>query len=54
MGTIPLVESFVDTRNLATLAAYTFCMALFITAYTTENRQQRVVILMVRRKFPFT
>jgi tetratricopeptide (TPR) repeat protein len=46
MGTIPLVESFVDTRNLATLAAYTFCMALFITAYTTENRQQRVVILM--------
>lgn len=47
MGTIPLVESFVDPRNLATIAAYTFFIALFITAYTTENRQQRLVILMV-------
>ncbi|XP_063909956.1 protein O-mannosyl-transferase Tmtc3-like [Zophobas morio] len=46
MGTIPLVESFVDPRNLSTIAAYTFFMALFITAYTTENRQQRVTILM--------
>ena len=49
MGTIPLVESFVDPRNLSTIAAYTFFMALFITAYTTENRQQRVTILMVSR-----
>ncbi|RZC36371.1 transmembrane and TPR repeat-containing protein -like [Asbolus verrucosus] len=46
MGTIPLVESFIDTRNFATIAAYTFFMALFVTAYTTENRQQRLVILM--------
>ncbi|XP_044255134.1 protein O-mannosyl-transferase Tmtc3-like [Tribolium madens] len=46
MGTIPLVETFVDARNLATIVAYTFFMALLVTAYTTENRQQRTVILM--------
>ncbi|EFA01829.1 protein O-mannosyl-transferase Tmtc3 [Tribolium castaneum] len=46
MGTIPLVETFADGRNLATIAAYTFFTALLVTAYTTENRQQRTVILM--------
>lgn len=47
MGTIPLVESFFDVRNLGTVATYTCLAALVIAAYTTENRQQCVVILMV-------
>lgn len=47
MGTIPLVESFLDPRNLSTLAAYTFLMLLVIAAFFTENRQQGVLILMV-------
>lgn len=47
MGTVLLVESFFDMRNLATLAAYTFLLALGITAFISENRQQSVVIIIV-------
>lgn len=48
MGTIPLVESFLDFRNLATAAAYVFLVALVVVAFVTENRQRSVVILMVK------
>lgn len=47
MGTVPLVESFADPRNVATLAVYALFAALTASAYATDNRQQRIVILMV-------
>lgn len=47
MGTVPLVESFLDSRNLATITAYLFLFVLVSTAFVTENRQQSIVILMV-------
>lgn len=47
MGTIPLVESFLDPRNLATIASYVFIVALVVVAFVTENRQRSIVILMV-------
>lgn len=47
MGTIPLVESFIDTRNIGTLIAYAFLIILITIAFVTENRQQSVVIIMV-------
>ncbi|KRT83914.1 Anaphase-promoting complex subunit 3 protein [Oryctes borbonicus] len=46
MGTIPLVESFFDPRNLSTLTAYTFLIMLVAGAVFTENRQQSALILM--------
>lgn len=47
MGTVPLVESFFDVRNLATVAAYGFLVALMVVAFTTENKHRGGVILMV-------
>ncbi|ENN79047.1 hypothetical protein YQE_02954, partial [Dendroctonus ponderosae] len=46
MGTIPLVESFLDMRNLTTIATYLFLLLLIATAFLTENRHQRVVLIM--------
>lgn len=46
MGTIPLVESFLDPRNLSTLAAYVFLFLMTCAALCTENKQRSVVILM--------
>ncbi|XP_049764898.1 protein O-mannosyl-transferase Tmtc3 [Schistocerca cancellata] len=46
MGTIPLVESLTDIRNLATVAAYASIFGLVCTAALTENRQQATVITM--------
>ncbi|KAG5866812.1 hypothetical protein JTB14_002095 [Gonioctena quinquepunctata] len=40
MGTVPLVTSFFDLRNVGTVAAYGFLLALLIRAFTTENKQQ--------------
>ncbi|KAI4462443.1 tetratricopeptide repeat [Holotrichia oblita] len=47
MGTIPLVESVFDPRNLSTITAYTFLVMLVAAAVLTENRQQSVLILML-------
>lgn len=47
MGTIPLVESFLDIRNLTTVATYLFLLLLIATAFSTENRHQSVVLIMV-------
>lgn len=49
MGTIPLVESFLDPRNLTTVATYVFLLAMVGTAFTTENRHQSVVLIMVSK-----
>jgi len=49
MGTVPLVESFLDTRNIATLISYAVLLLLTYVAVVTENRQQAAVIIMVSR-----
>ncbi|CAG9836177.1 unnamed protein product [Diabrotica balteata] len=46
MGTIPLVETFFDMRNLGTLTAYGFVAALLMKAFTTENKLQSTILLM--------
>ncbi|XP_022904598.2 protein O-mannosyl-transferase Tmtc3-like [Onthophagus taurus] len=46
MGTIPLVESLLDIRNLSTLMAYGALGLLAATAAFTENRQQSITIVM--------
>lgn len=47
MGTIPLIESTSDPRNLATLATYAVIATLVYTAFVTSNRTKRVVVIMV-------
>ncbi|KAJ8675843.1 hypothetical protein QAD02_011629, partial [Eretmocerus hayati] len=46
MGTIPLVESLLDVRNLATLATHATIIGLLITAVLTRSRQTSVIIIM--------
>lgn len=53
MGTVPLIESFFDVRNLATLVSYAVLLLLTYVAVITENRQQATVIIMVSRKYVF-
>jgi hypothetical protein len=50
MGTVPLVHSFLDTRNIATFLSYAILLILTYVAVVTENRQQATVIIMVSRK----
>lgn len=47
MGTIPLVESISDVRNLGTLAAYLLIGTLVWISFTNDNRQKAGVIIMV-------
>jgi len=49
MGTIPLVESFTDVRNLATLATHGTVLGLLVTAVVTRSRQTSVILIMVSR-----
>lgn len=51
MGTVPLVESFLDARNLSTLGAYGSLGILAIVGLTTRNRQQSAIILIVSKNF---
>jgi len=46
---VPLVESFFDVRNLATLISYAVLLLLTYVAVITDNRQQATVIIMVSR-----
>ncbi|KAF7280203.1 hypothetical protein GWI33_006296 [Rhynchophorus ferrugineus] len=46
MGTVPLIESMFDVRNLATLGTYLFVGALVGTAFLTKNRQKSVILIM--------
>nr|CAD7392097.1 unnamed protein product [Timema cristinae] len=46
MGTVPLVSSFLDPRNLATLISYAALLLLMYTAVVTDNRQQATLIIM--------
>lgn len=46
MGTVPLVESFTDMRNMATLSTYFFIAALVWVAFKTKNKQQSVVLII--------
>lgn len=47
MGTVPLVESISDVRNLGTLAAYLLIGTLVWFALTHDNRQKAGVVIMV-------
>lgn len=47
MGTVPLVESLLDVRNLSTISTYLLLASLSYVALTTYNRQQATVIAMV-------
>ncbi|XP_058831025.1 protein O-mannosyl-transferase Tmtc3-like [Topomyia yanbarensis] len=46
MGTVPLVESFADPRNLITLAAYGLLAVLVWVAFAQTDRQKSAVIVM--------
>lgn len=46
MGTVPLVVSITDPRNLATITAYAFLLTFLFIAFNSDNRQQSAVILM--------
>lgn len=47
MGTVPLVDSFFDVRNLATIATYSLLLALLWIAFNTDNQQRSAAIIMV-------
>lgn len=47
MGTISLVESFTDIRNVGTLLTYCLLARLIWIGFVTENRQQSAVVIMV-------
>lgn len=47
MGTVPLLETITDTRNLVTIAAYLLVGTLVWVALINENRQKSSVIIMV-------
>ncbi|KAJ8894958.1 hypothetical protein PR048_000266 [Dryococelus australis] len=46
MGTVPLVTSVFDPRNLVTLASYLGVLVVLYTAVVSENRQQATVLFM--------
>uniref|UniRef100_A0A182WCW7 DUF1736 domain-containing protein n=1 Tax=Anopheles minimus TaxID=112268 RepID=A0A182WCW7_9DIPT len=46
MGTVPLVESFTDPRNLATLGAYSMIGVLAWVAFIENHRQKSAVVVM--------
>lgn len=51
MGTIPLVESVLDLRNLATLVFYTFLSLLAYHSLRYRHSSAKTVI-MVRKVWP--
>lgn len=50
MGTVPLVETIFDSRNLATIATYSLFIALLWIAFNTDDQQKSTIILMVSNK----
>ncbi|XP_001601753.2 protein O-mannosyl-transferase Tmtc3 [Nasonia vitripennis] len=46
MGTIPLIETLLDVRNVATLAAHSTVIGLLVTAVLTRSRQTSIIIIM--------
>lgn len=53
MGTVPLVESFTDPRNLATLGAYSLIGVLVWVAFIENHRQKSAVVVMVSRSYSY-
>lgn len=53
MGTVPLVESFSDPRNLTTLGAYSLIGVLVWMAFLQGDRHRSGVIVMVSRDLCF-
>ena len=48
MGTIPLIRSIVDTRNLATLAFYVVLVKFIVYALSQRGQRARAVIMVGR------
>lgn len=46
MGTIPLIESLFDIRNIGTIVAYGMILFLLTTAVITKNRQLSIIIII--------
>jgi hypothetical protein len=46
MGTIPVITSILDPRNLATLAFYVVLASLVVYALSEQTRRSRVVIMV--------
>ena len=46
MGTVPVITSILDPRNLATLAFYTVMVRLAIFALSQQTRRSRAVIMV--------
>ncbi|XP_043257371.1 protein O-mannosyl-transferase Tmtc3-like isoform X2 [Colletes gigas] len=46
MGTIPLLDSFTDPRNLVTVATHMTVLGLLATAILTPNRQTSIILIM--------
>lgn len=47
MGTVPIIDSLMDGRNLATIMSYLLIGVLVWVAFISENVQQTTVIIMV-------
>lgn len=47
MGTVPIIDSLMDARNLATVLTYLLLAVLVWVAFVSENFQQTTVIIMV-------
>lgn len=47
MGTVPIIDSLMDARNLATIMSYLLIAVLVWVAFISENVQQTTVIIMV-------
>lgn len=49
MGTVPIIDSLMDPRNVATVLAYLLIGVLVWVAFVSESVQQTTVIIMVSR-----
>lgn len=48
MGTVPLVESWIDPRNLATVGTYAVLLLLARTALSRNSDRHSNIVIMVR------
>lgn len=52
MGTVPLVQSFLDPRNIATIFSYLVLGMLIIIALLSDGKERSILIIMVKYNFP--
>ena len=51
MGTIPLITSLTDPRNLATVAAYAILGRLVLYAIVSEGRRAQAIIMVMTGEY---